>query len=127
MHASHRSSALLLIASVIHTRRRIEKYKTLFDLVSSSDKKVEWAKMGCEEDGFCYDEIKLGSDPIHPFRAGEESFIEDRPPCACQSDHAIEADDPAAELPEAIAPVVDLDTPGAGQQRPVPAAKQKVR
>ena len=45
--------------------------------------------MGREEDGFCYDEIKLGSDPIHPFRAGEESFIEDRPPCACQSDHAI--------------------------------------
>ena len=56
---------------------RMEKYKTLLDLVSDPSKQVEWHKMGCEADGFCYDEIKLGDHPPHGFRAGEEAFVED--------------------------------------------------
>eukprot|EP00656_Telonema_subtile_P037929 TRINITY_DN4238_c0_g1_i2.p1 TRINITY_DN4238_c0_g1~~TRINITY_DN4238_c0_g1_i2.p1 ORF type:complete len:623 (-),score=163.51 TRINITY_DN4238_c0_g1_i2:110-1978(-) len=60
----------------LHYVGRIEKYKPLLDLVSGPDK-VEWAKMGCEEDGFCYDEIKLGDTPTHHFRAGKVAFVED--------------------------------------------------
>ncbi len=43
----------------------------------STGSKVEWKKMGTEEDGFCYDEIKLGSEAPWKFRAGEENFIAD--------------------------------------------------
>ena len=60
----------------LHYVGRIEKYQTLFDLVTDpSAKKVRWARMGTEEDGFCYDEIKLGSDEPFKFCAGEEAFI----------------------------------------------------
>jgi all-trans-retinol 13,14-reductase len=54
----------------------MEKYAALFDMVSTGSK-VEWAKMGTEEDGYCYDEIKLGSEEPWKFRAGEENFIAD--------------------------------------------------
>jgi len=54
----------------------MEKYKALFDLVSTG-KMVEWEKMGTVEDGYCYDEIKLGDEAPFKFRAGEENFIGD--------------------------------------------------
>ena len=50
---------------------RIEKYQGLLDLVSTGTK-VEWAKMGTVEDGFCYDEIKLGTDAPFKIQAGEQ-------------------------------------------------------
>ena len=60
----------------LHYVGRIEKYQLLFDLVTDpSAEKVRWARMGTEEDGFCYDEIKLGSDEPFKFRAGEDAFI----------------------------------------------------
>jgi all-trans-retinol 13,14-reductase len=58
----------------LHYVGRMEKYKTLFDMVSTGST-VEWAKMGTEADGYCYDEIKLGSEEPWKFRAGEENFI----------------------------------------------------
>jgi all-trans-retinol 13,14-reductase len=33
--------------------------------------------MGNEEDGYCYDEIKLGEDAPWKFRAGEDNFVND--------------------------------------------------
>ncbi|GMH63170.1 hypothetical protein TL16_g03645 [Triparma laevis f. inornata] len=60
----------------LHYVGRLEKYELLFDMVSTGSK-VEWKKMGTEEDGFCYDEIKLGSEAPWKFRAGEENFIAD--------------------------------------------------
>ena len=60
----------------LHYVGRMEKYKMLLDLVSTNVK-VDWAKMGCEEDGYCYDEIKLGDDKPYKIRAGEEAFVSD--------------------------------------------------
>ena len=61
----------------LHYVGRVEKYKKLLDLVTGRDaKKVEWAKMGTEADGFCYDEIKLGGEAPFPFRAGEQAFVD---------------------------------------------------
>ena len=61
----------------LHYVGRMEKYKTLLDLVTGRDaKKVEWAKMGTEADGYCYDEIKLGAEAPFCFRAGEKAFID---------------------------------------------------
>ena len=61
----------------LHYVGRIEKYKLLLDLVSASGCEVEWAKMGSAADGFAYDQIKLGNEPPHWFRAGETAFVED--------------------------------------------------
>ena len=60
----------------LHYVGRMEKYAALFDMVSTGSK-VKWAKMGTEEDGYCYDEIKLGEDEPWKFRAGEANFIAD--------------------------------------------------
>eukprot|EP00501_MAST-03F_sp_TOSAG23-6_P000345 GSMAST32.ASY1.ANO1.352.1 assembled CDS len=60
----------------LHYVGRMEKYSKLFDLVSG-EVKVRWAKMGTEEDGHTYDEIKLSGQSIHRFRAGKEKFIND--------------------------------------------------
>ena len=60
----------------LHYVGRMEKYAALFDMVSTGSK-VEWAKMGTEEDGYCYDEIKLGEEEPWKFRAGEDNFIAD--------------------------------------------------
>ena len=48
----------------------------LLDLVSAPDKCVDWAQMGSEEDGYCYDEIKLGDDEPIKFLAGEKAFVD---------------------------------------------------
>ena len=62
----------------LHYVGRIEKYKTLLDLVSvDPDHQVEWAQMGTKEDGYCYDEIKLGTDEPIKFRAGEKEFVDE--------------------------------------------------
>ena len=61
----------------LHYVGRIEKYKLLLDLVSAPGHEVEWAKMGSAADGFAYDQIKLGDEPPHWFRAGEAAFVED--------------------------------------------------
>jgi len=60
----------------LHYVGRIEKYKPLLDLLSGPDK-VEWAKMGCEADGYCYDEIQVGTTATHHFRAGKEAFVKE--------------------------------------------------
>jgi all-trans-retinol 13,14-reductase len=70
----------------LHYVGRMEKYKQLIDLVSFSgkhtDKNVQWAKMGTEKDGYCYDEILLKNpkekDEVKPFKlcAGEKVFID---------------------------------------------------
>ena len=62
----------------LHYVGRMEKYKKLLDLVTGRGaKRVEWAKMGSESDGFCYDEIKLGGEAPFCFRAGEKRFVDD--------------------------------------------------
>lgn len=61
----------------LHYVGRVEKYKTLFDLVTTNDEdKVEWQKMGTKENDYCYDEIKLGQDPAFQFCAGEDNYID---------------------------------------------------
>ena len=62
----------------LHYVGRMEKYKELLDLVTGRGARcVEWAKMGKKEDGFCYDEIKLGQDKPWGFKAGEKAFVDD--------------------------------------------------
>ena len=58
----------------LHYVGRIEKYKTLIDLVSTG-KRITWEKMGTKEDDFTYDEIKLGNETPFRFPAGEENLI----------------------------------------------------
>ena len=41
----------------LHYVGRMSKYAFLFNLVSTG-KKVKWAQMGNEENGFCYDEVR---------------------------------------------------------------------
>eukprot|EP00438_Fugacium_kawagutii_P013242 Skav201228 [mRNA] locus=scaffold651:723872:729426:- [translate_table: standard] len=58
--------------------------RKLLELVSADP--IEFAKhlgssgqgwQGSEADGFVYDQIKIGDEPIHSLRAGRQNFIED--------------------------------------------------
>ncbi|CAE7879502.1 retsat [Symbiodinium microadriaticum] len=59
----------------VHYVGRVEKYGKLLDLVS--DEPIKFAQLGSESDGFVYDRIKLGEEPVQALRAGREHFIED--------------------------------------------------
>jgi len=61
----------------LHYIGRKEKYEALINMVSDPDKKVEWARMGTEKDGWVYDEIKVGDAPVHKFRSGAKAFVDD--------------------------------------------------
>ncbi|CAE7809097.1 retsat, partial [Symbiodinium sp. CCMP2456] len=59
----------------VHYVGRVEKYGKLLDLVS--DEPIKFAQLGSESDGFVYDRIKLGEEPVQALRAGRQHFIED--------------------------------------------------
>jgi len=59
----------------VHYVGRVEKYGKLLDLVS--DEPIKFAQLGSQSDGFVYDRIKLGEEPVQSLRAGRHHFIED--------------------------------------------------
>jgi all-trans-retinol 13,14-reductase len=64
------------VCAGVHYVGRVEKYGHLLDQVSDGEK-VRWQRLGSPADGFCYDQIKIGDTPVHPFRAGEAHFLAD--------------------------------------------------
>ena len=60
----------------VHYVGRVEKYSHLLDEVSDGEK-VRWARLGTEEDGYCYDTIKVGPSLTHSLRSGEKNFVSD--------------------------------------------------
>ena len=64
------------VCSGVHYVGRIGKYGYMLDQVSEGEK-IQWHRLGTEEDGYCYDCIKIGDAPIHPLRSGEDNFLND--------------------------------------------------
>ena len=61
----------------IHYVGRVEKYGELLKLVSLPGDEVKFKKLGTEENGYVYDEIRVGNLPAFKFRAGKENFLND--------------------------------------------------
>mgnify|MGYP003385189736 FL=1 len=62
----------------VHYVGKTEKYGHLLNMVTlNKEDRIQWQQLGTEQDGFVYDEIKIGENDIHPLRAGRENFIND--------------------------------------------------
>eukprot|EP01006_Ploeotia_vitrea_P024483 TRINITY_DN57296_c0_g1_i1.p1 TRINITY_DN57296_c0_g1~~TRINITY_DN57296_c0_g1_i1.p1 ORF type:complete len:632 (+),score=354.05 TRINITY_DN57296_c0_g1_i1:39-1934(+) len=61
----------------LHYLGEIETFKYLLDKASDPKRKVEWAQMGSEEDGWTCDEIKIGDRPVFNLRRGIRRFKAD--------------------------------------------------
>ena len=61
----------------MHYVGRAEKYGKLMDMVSLPRRRVAWARLGSECDGFAYDCLRVGDLPPHALRAGEDRFVAD--------------------------------------------------
>ena len=60
----------------MHYIGRVDKYGYLLDQVSEGEK-IQWQKLGSDEDGYCYDSIKVGDSAQHNLRSGRECFVAD--------------------------------------------------
>ena len=56
---------------------RVEKYGQLLNLLSLEGDEVKFKQLGSSEDGYVYDEIRVGSLPPFKLRAGKENFLSD--------------------------------------------------
>ena len=61
----------------IHYVGRVEKYGQLLNLLSLQGDEVKFKQLGSSEDGYVYDEIRVGSLPPFKLRAGKENFLND--------------------------------------------------
>lgn len=61
----------------IHYVGRVEKYGQLLNLLSLEGDEVKFKQLGSSEDGYVYDEIRVGSLPPFKLRAGKENFLSD--------------------------------------------------
>ena len=61
----------------VHYVGRAEKYGKLMDMVSLPRRRVAWARLGSESDGYAYDCLRVGDLPPHALRAGEDRFVAD--------------------------------------------------
>ena len=60
----------------VHYLGDMTKKQELWDIMTEESGKLEWDRMGCEEDGYIYDNIRIG-DKSYNLRAGEDAFLEE--------------------------------------------------